>query len=736
MIYVIGKPTECAPEYQPGDWQQFLSWIAMLGHFEFDIETTVSNWWCDKKLITMQFGWTDTQWVLQWSELTEKQKEYVKGVLESTIKKKLIHNAMFECVVCLFHSIRVVNVVDTMLQEQVIYGGEPGVGYGLDDTCQRRLGIVLDKSQQTAFGDNILTPEKIVYAAQDVRHLNYIHQQQLVDFKRTADSNNPYGLKRVADLENRAVLGFAEKVYHGMEMDADWWRGLQDEAEPLVAEAHRKLTEWINQEPFYSKALELGYISTEDKLLVNWKSPKQKQLIFSYLFPDIPGTSRAVCKKYLGQNLVAVSTKYQWLPWYIDGDISELERELLTYHKQWLIDTQLLVPAEVCTINWSSQQQVLPIMNTVEPKMKDLSEESRGKCSHPILVDYESYKETLKLISAFGEDFLQKYIEPDGKVRTSFNQVLTTGRISSHRPNMQQIPAKETVGNKYRNAFIAPAGWVYVSSDMVSQELIVIAYLSKDPVWMEALAKGEDLHSIAAEMVYGQKWKNATESMCQYYYAHTDKQGIYHSLYSKLKCSCKKHKDMRTGVKTINFGLAYGMSHFKLAGTLRISVSEAKQMIEDYFRAFPGISKLLEYLGQFGVENGYIQTIYPFYRRRFFPYWKWYRDKADEHLSGMRYHSQLGEVQRASMNMPIQGSSADMMKVAVCMVYNYIHNNQLEDRVRMVMQVHDQLDTICREDYSEEWKLKLTELMEAAAKVIIPTGILKAETQITIRWSK
>jgi DNA polymerase-1 len=205
---------------------------------------------------------------------------------------------------------------------------------------------------------------------------------------------------------------------------------------------------------------------------------------------------------------------------------------------------------------------------------------------------------------------------------------------------------------------------------------------------------------------------------------------------AKQKCGCKKHKPIRYDMKTVDFGLAYGMSEFKLASELKISVSQAKQKLQDYFRAFPKIGNLLRYLGEFGVKNGYIQTIYPFYRRRWFPQWRWYRQYIDDHIAGIRYSSGLGEIERASKNMPIQGSCADMMKVAVCHIYDYIHNNKLEDRVYLVMQVHDQVDTICRADFAEEWKVKLTDLMQEAAKAIIPTGILKAETTITTRWSK
>lgn len=179
-----------------------------------------------------------------------------------------------------------------------------------------------------------------------------------------------------------------------------------------------------------------------------------------------------------------------------------------------------------------------------------------------------------------------------------------------------------------------------------------------------------------------------------------------------------------------------GMSEFKLASTLRITVPEAKQLIIDYFKAFPGIGSLLDFLGDFGVKNGYIQTIWPLYRRRWFLNWKYYTRFIDSHLMEAQYHPGLGEIERASKNQPIQGTSADMMKRAVRDTYNYIHDNNLSDKVHMVMQVHDQLDTVAVNNYKEEWKGHLTHLMEAAALVFIPSGILKSDTTITERWSK
>lgn len=556
MIYVIGDiPMAGNVEFKQHTWKAFKDWIALRTKVEFDIETTVSPWWCEKKVITVQFGWNDAEWVFQWRELDAPQKLFIKGILEGKFWLKYIHNALFECTVLLFHGIRVQNVYDTMLAEMVLQGGEHTYGYGLDDLCLARLEIVLDKSQQLLFGDNILTPEKIFYAAQDVKHLAALRISIEADAKNLGYTT----FAQVVELENSIVPAFAEMIYYGMELDQEWWLNLVKEAEPIVAAAEIKLNNWLQEEPFKSKAYELGYLSTDDRLLINWNSGKQKTALFAKYYPELPGTTKAVLKKWQSTQLKNQLPVPHWLPYLLDDDYSELNKEITTVHREDLIENGLLIPAGSPKLNWGSTDQVLPLMQTVEPRLRSLDKESKGRCSHPVIEDYDDYLDSKKLLTSYGEAFVYGIdsgskkklpkVEPDGKVRTSFKQILTTGRISSSSPNMQQIPAKESVGNKYRNAFIPPVGWSFVSSDYVSQELIVIAYLSKDPVWQEALSKGQDLHSIAAEMVFKKKWKDAAEKGCAFY-------EIKNGSYAKEKCKCKAHKYMRNGVKTINFGLA------------------------------------------------------------------------------------------------------------------------------------------------------------------------------------
>ena len=362
------------------------------------------------------------------------------------------------------------------------------------------------------------------------------------------------------------------------------------------------------------------------------------------------------------------------------------------------------------SFSFSSPKQVLSLFNKIDPALDSVNGKLLAtiKSKHDIIGKYISFKEKEKLYNAYGPSFLEKYLKSDGKVHTSFNQILDTGRVSSRDPNMQQIPAD----NKYRNAFVADDGYVFASSDFSSQELCIIATGSQDPVWIQALETGQDLHSVCAELVFDTRWSDAAESNCKFYSQN------------KAKCSCPKHGKLRTQVKSINFGLAYGMSAHKLSDTLQISLPEAEELIEKYFTAFPRIKNFLTKLGNYGTSNGHIRTFKPYRRIRWFPKWEPY----------MRDMVEFGSIERASKNTPIQGTGADMTKEALVIMRKFILMNKLP--VKIVMTVHDQIDTIVHADYADQWKRDMKALMERAALTTIPNGLLKSDTNLSLTWEK
>ena len=363
-------------------------------------------------------------------------------------------------------------------------------------------------------------------------------------------------------------------------------------------------------------------------------------------------------------------------------------------------------------IKWTSPKQVLEVFQVLIPKLDNVNGKAmyKHRFKFPLIDKYVKYKEAMKLCTSYGDAFF-KNLKGDNKIHTSFHQILDTGRVSSSKPNMQQIPAD----NSFRNCFVASEGWSFVSADYSSQELNVIAFGSKDPVWLKALEEGQDLHSTCAELVYGEQWINAAEDGCAY-------------INKKEKCNCPSHKKLRTNVKTINFGLAYGMGPNKLSDTLNISIDASKLLIEKYFEAFPSIKGFLDKLGNFGKRYGYIKTFPPYNRKRWFT--NWYPKIWDNKSSTM----ELGSIERASKNTPIQGASADMTKRALVLMRGHI--KQFDLPVKLVMTVHDQIDTICKNDYIEDWSRLMKQLMEDAALEIVTNGLLKAEVTVSNCWEK
>lgn len=361
-------------------------------------------------------------------------------------------------------------------------------------------------------------------------------------------------------------------------------------------------------------------------------------------------------------------------------------------------------------INWSSPHQTTPIIQKILPELESSDTKilaAKHRDAHPLISKFIEFKEKYKKATAFGPEWIRKYVDSDGKVHTSFTQIIRTGRVSSSKPNMQQIPAD----NDYRNCFIAEEGWSYVSSDFSSQELCIIAFASQDPVWLDALEQGQDLHSVCADLVYGEEWAAAADDDCAY-------------MAGKEKCDCKGHKKLRTAVKGINFGLAYGMGPHKLSDTLDIPIEDAEALIDKYFAVFPSIKNFLDTNGKFGKTNGYIRTMAPYKRIRRFPLWAGPATEPKD----------MGSIDRMSRNTPIQGAAGDMTKEAMCRIRQVIMD--FEHEIKMVMVVHDQIDFIVRDDKLDKWTPFITEQMELAGKTIVQNGLLKSDTTTAKCWEK
>ncbi len=264
---------------------------------------------------------------------------------------------------------------------------------------------------------------------------------------------------------------------------------------------------------------------------------------------------------------------------------------------------------------------------------------------YPIVAKVLSHRGLMKLKNTYA-DAMPALVRADtGRLHTTLNQALVaTGRISSSNPNLQNIPVRTEIGREIRRAFVAPEGKILISADYSQIELRIFAHVTKDPALVAAFSSGEDIHKYTAGKMYG--------------VAPADVTG-----------------DMRRAAKTVNYAVIYGISEFALAKRLAISFKEAKDLKESYFARFPGVRSYIDDTVAFAREHGYVQTL--FGRRRYIP-------DINSRVFQFRQASE-----RAAANMPVQGTSADIMKLAMIAVRDMLAKEGF--KARMLLQVHDEL---------------------------------------------
>ena len=294
------------------------------------------------------------------------------------------------------------------------------------------------------------------------------------------------------------------------------------------------------------------------------------------------------------------------------------------------------------------------------------------------------YRQYAKLRSTYADGLLRA-VSPDGRVRTSFQMTVTaTGRLSSTEPNLQNIPTRTELGSEIRRLFIAGDGNVLVDADYSQIELRLLAHMAGDEAMQQAFLSGADFHTVTAAKVF-----------------HVPESEVTHQ--------------MRSRAKAVNFGIVYGMSAFSLSQDIHVTVAEAKDYMERYFATYPGVKQYMTDIVEKAKEQGYVETLY--HRRRALP----------ELKSSNFIQRSFGE--RVALNMPIQGTAADIMKLAMLRVYDRLRRENLQ--ARLIMQVHDELIVECPEAEREAVEKLLRQEMEQVAALAVP---LTAEAHSGKNW--
>ena len=314
----------------------------------------------------------------------------------------------------------------------------------------------------------------------------------------------------------------------------------------------------------------------------------------------------------------------------------------------------------------------------------EVLEALRGK--HPVVDQLLEYRELSKLKSTYVDALPQQVNPHTGRIHTSYNQAgSVTGRIASSEPNLQNIPIRTELGRQVRQAFISENGFTLLSVDYSQVELRIAAHMSKDEAMLAAFRADQDIHTATAAAILGTTLDKVT-------------------------------KEQRRNAKAINFGLIYGMSAYGLTRTSELTLAEAEDFIEAYFKQFPGVKGYLDNIRRLAANQGYVETLLG--RRRYFPGLK----------SGGNPATRARE-EREAINAPIQGTAADIMKLAMIKVASALKDAGL--RGHMLLQVHDELVIECPQNELKETTIIARKMMENTYNLVIP---LKTEARYGHNW--
>lgn len=428
---------------------------------------------------------------------------------------------------------------------------------------------------------------------------------------------------------------------------------------------------------------------------------KEKYMMYAYSIGKIKNITSEKLKEVNSLDLfynidmptVEVLSDMQWNGMYVDKEELEQFGKELTSKLETITKIIYEMAGEEFNINSTKQlgeilfeKMKLPVIKkTKSGYSTDVDVLEKLKKEDPIIEQILEYRQLMKLNSTYVEG-LKPYINiKTNRIHSFFHQTITaTGRISSTEPNLQNIPTRFELGKRVRKVFKPEKGKVYLDADYSQIELRVLASISGDEHMIEAFKEGKDIHKQAASKVFKTPIEEVT-------------------------------KEQRSNAKAVNFGIVYGISDFGLGEQLGIGRKKAKQYIEEYLEQYAGIKQFMENITEQAKEQGYVETL--FHRRRYIP----------ELKSNNYMVRQFGA--RAAMNTPIQGTAADIMKIAMIKVYNEIKSRKLKSKI--ILQVHDEMMIETPIEEKEEMIKIMKKCMESATKLEVP---LIAEISDAENW--
>jgi DNA polymerase-1 len=640
--------------YKTAELNDVIRFMERESKFCFDTETTGLNPHRDK-VIMVQIGNDEFQFVI---DARHVDITPLLPYLVSPDKMKIGSNLAFDYKMMLGnYGIRMQNLGDTMIREKVLETGRKQRGFGLKDLAKKYLKVNMPKEVRTEFTHIHNQPfddRQILYGGNDVKYPIRIYYKQQLRIQ-----NDQLGV--TVHLEQQYVRVIAEMEFWGMPFREDIWNDIYHKNVDALVERLAALDDYVRDNKITKYLGPVDMFTGKQDVHMNWGSPKQVGELF----------------KSLG-----------------------LPVEKLDFDKMDEVKDVYGLNLEIFKISIGKEEL------------------ARLADTYPIAKLFLDYKKAYSAVTKYGLEWVKKYVDREmGRVRTRFNQVLNTGRISSSSPNVQQIPSFKSSAKAsweaHRTAFVAPEGWTLVVRDYSAQESRVLADLAKEEAMIQEYITGTgDMHSLTGSKVF-----SLIEGR-------------------PVKVSKKENAHYRNIAKVVNFASAYGATGGTLARKLNISKEMGDDIINSFYQAYPQLRDYFVRRHSEILKNGYL-IIDPFTNRKiYFPAHKRYKENLEimQSYQEEKYRNRVlgyeepeypkevadetrkleGSLKRAAQNFPIQSISASMTKIAMSMMYDWILKNGYEDSIRIVLALHDEIVLECKKEVAEIANEKLGFFMEHA----------------------
>lgn len=726
MIYLVShnKSLFQTDKYIEATMEQAMSVLLPLKLCQLDTETKGLD--CHTKaLLTIQLGNKDNQVVIDWTTVTPREKQIVKNYLESD-RLFLGWNLMFDLTFLYVQGIYPKHIWDGMIAEQLLYLGYPAQmrEKSLKAAAWNYLNINIDKTVRGKIVNDGLTTEVVIYAAGDVTYIEDIKEKQDIEVEKQ-------GMKLAVELECEFVKSLAYFKYCGVHLDITKWKAkmTKDQAklDKAISELNAWVVAWDKENPHN------GY---------DIQYPELKYPKYSADYPaEVKRLTKDGYKRFPQEDLQTPDGKVDAYKKVIKNQFTRIDTQgdLFTG-----FDTE-----PKCVINWSSQKQVIPLfellginVETFDKKTKQKKKSIEAnvlkpqKNDFPIIPIFLEYQEAAKVVSTYGQNWLNAINPKTGRIHADFHSIGTdTARVSSGggvwKLNMQNLPHDPET----RACFTSEEGNAWLSADYQSQESRIIASVSKDEKMIDLFEHGcGDVHSLVAYMSYPNIIPRDT----------------------KIEDIKKLYHNWRQKAKSIEFAINYGGDYNTISKNDGIPVEEAKEIYDNFMEGFPGIKRYQDYCRAAVMRDGYI-LLNPLTGHRAHIYdaeelkethnkmqepgfWEYYqnvrkRNPQDEIVQEVRHYMQRKAAsEKQSINYRIQNRGAMCFKLSSIKLFNWIVDHKLIDKVKMCVPAHDEFNLECPIAIKEQIGKVLIDCMIAGGKPFCPNVFLGADIDINDHW--